>query len=278
MDDKKNADEGMPDDISTSKDDTPSEEDFIEDTPSESIPLDKAEPEKAIEAESSSNLDIMPRKTLKDSALVYIGIGIVLLLVAIIFIPRLIHPPQNYTLDELHTLNLQGKLSPDKGYMYKGVYSFVYHDGLWYTQLKTRNSTQLFSIPFHYGPRDVENITLVGYLNYSNLDSYKNFFVTFDPLDTDLNFVAVATAETDQILINVFGKGVIASCIRNETHICNQVPIVECNSTAAPVFFFASEPETNVIYSNNCVVVSGDKQNLFKATDRMLYDLLGIIK
>ena len=100
--------------------------------------------------------------------------------------------------------------------------------------------------------------------------------MTFDPYDDHLNYIAAATSETDAILLNVFGKGVFASCTKNSTD-CQDAFIVQCNSTDAPVFYFASEEVTAILYLDNCIIVSGNEQELFKATDRMLFDLLGII-
>ena len=219
----------------------------------------------------------LQQKTLKDNIFFYAIITIILVIFLIVFIPKLI-PNSQPTLEELHKKNLEDKLSPDKGYVYKGLYSFVSYDGLWYTQLRTHSGQKLFNIPFHYSPRDVEHIEPVGQLNYSNLDRYKNFFMTFDPEDENLNYIAASTSETDMILIQVFGKGIIAACTRNETAACQGRPIVQCNSTDAPVFYFASEEETTLLYLNNCIVISGKNEELFKATDRMLFDLLDIMK
>jgi hypothetical protein len=101
--------------------------------------------------------------------------------------------------------------------------------------------------------------------------------MTFDPTDAHLNYIAVSTAETDMVVIQVFGKGVIASCLNNESLACVNRPIVGCDSTDAPVFYFASEENTSVLYLDNCIIVSGDRDNLLRATDRMLFDFLGIM-
>jgi len=212
-----------------------------------------------------------------DKILFYTIIIIVLAIAALLLIPKFFTKEQ-LTLDQLHKLNLDGKLSPDKGYIYKGKYSFVYFDKLWYGLIPATPIKKVFSIPFHYGPREVEDIIPKGNLNLSNLNAYKNFFMTFDPLDSELNFIAASTSEADAVFVQAFGKGVIGSCSRNETAGCVGRPIVECNSTDAPVFYFASEEETNVIYLNNCAILAGSGREIFRATDRMLFDLLGIMQ
>jgi hypothetical protein len=216
-----------------------------------------------------------PKK--KDSVVIY-AIAILLILIALVIIVPRFYRPHVDTLDELHEKNLQGKLAPDKGYMYNGIYSFVLFDDLWYTQLRTSDGSNLFNIPFHYSPRDVEHITPVGQFNYSNLNNYQNFFMTFDPTDEDLAHIAASISETNMIFIQAFGKGVIAACTNDKDLACKDRPIVQCNSTDAPVFYYASEPETDLIYLNNCAIISGTREELFKATDRMLFDLLDIMQ
>ncbi len=218
-----------------------------------------------------------PQKKSKDTVLLYAIIVLFLAVGAMLVVPKLVVTEENLSLDELHERNMQGKLDPKKGYVYNQQYSFVFFDGLWYGLIPSARIEKIFSIPFHYGPREVEHITPVGTLNRSNLDRYSNFFNTFYPLDDDLGYIAASTAEANSVFTQAFGKGVIGSCTTNESSGCTGRPIVQCNSTDAPVFYFSSEDETNVIYLDNCAIISGKGEELFKATDRMLFDLLGII-
>jgi hypothetical protein len=231
----------------------------------------------------------------KDYLFYYAIAGIFLILLFIILVPRLF-TSHSLTIVELHERNLQGKLPADNGYMYNG-HSFVFYGGLWYTQVATSTGARIFNIPFHYSPKDVEDINIIGELNYSNLDKYKNFFMTFDPKDENLGHIAVAIGEADQTIINVFGKGVIGACTKNSSEACkntlggeNEVcvrdvdkacigrPIVQCNNTNAPVFYFSQSNGTKLVYKNNCIILSGLKEDLFKVTDKMLFNFLKIAK
>jgi len=118
-------------------------------------------------------------------------------------------------------------------------------------------------------------IAPLGEYNASLFDSSRDIFMTFDPKDEGLPFIGVATGETDQVLINAFGKGVIAACTRNESFPCSARPKVDCD-TAAPVIYFATENQTNVLFLDNCIIVSGREKELWKAADRMLFHFLGI--
>ncbi|MBI4143589.1 hypothetical protein HY487_01750, partial [Candidatus Woesearchaeota archaeon] len=62
-----------------------------------------------------------------------IAVSFIVLLLAAIFAFSIFYKQQPKTLEDLHVLNLQGKLKPEQGYVYKGAYSFVTLEGLWYT-------------------------------------------------------------------------------------------------------------------------------------------------
>src|SRR3989338_561845 len=86
----------------------------------------------------------------------------IILVIALVFSFRFIIPkPKIVTLEDVNKDNIQGKLNPELGYMYKGVYSFIYNDGLWLLQLQSPNGMNEYNIALHYGARDVENITVI---------------------------------------------------------------------------------------------------------------------
>jgi hypothetical protein len=213
-----------------------------------------------------------------DKMFVYASVVIVGIIIGLFLVPKLILPQSRVSLDELHMKNLEGKLPPDKGYLYRGIHSFVLFDNMWYTQVATPQGTRLFNIPFHYSPRDVEDIEPEGFLNYPALDAHHTFYMTFDPTDDDLNYIAVSTGESVRPFIDVFGKAITGSCTKNETIGCVGRPIVDCDTTDAPVFYFATEEQTKLLYLDNCIIISGTKEEMLRATDRMLFDLLGIMR
>ncbi len=218
-----------------------------------------------------------PKKNVSDKVMIYTILVIALVAIAIIFIPKLMVNYSVMGLDELHQKNLEGKLPKEKGYMYDDAYSFVFYDNLWYGQVATPSGTNVYDIPFHFGPRDVDSIKIEGELNYTKLDEYQSFYVAFDPSDPDLNYIALSIGEADAVLINVFSKGVVAACTKNETNACSSRPIVNCSSTKAPIFIFDADEETAVKYDDNCILISGKKEGIVKATDRMLFDMLHMI-
>jgi len=181
------------------------------------------------------------------------------------------------TIDDLHKLNIKGKLDSQYGYVYKG-YSFVYSDGLWYTQIQTKQGGVMFDLPMHYGPREVEDVEIYGSFNYSIFNENKEIYVTFDPLGKDENFkyISVAIGEFDQPIIKAFNKLPIAACDK-EAEVCSGRPIVTCDNRSLSVLYIKDGTSPRVELDGNCLIVSGDGLGIIKAVDRLLLTLYGIM-
>ena len=181
------------------------------------------------------------------------------------------------TIDELHNINLEKKLPSEQGYVYN-QYSFVKVAGLWYTQLQSKSGKTLYDVPFHFAPKELEDIKIVGTLNNSLFNSEDNLYITFDPLGKNLQYTALAVGEFDQSIIKSFGKMPVAACIKNETNACKTRPIITCENTNKPVVYFKDDEKTLVTYKNNCIIIQGKDAELVRATDRMLMQFYGIMK
>ena len=202
--------------------------------------------------------------------------GIVLVVIAIISY-SVFNKEQPSTLEDLHVLNLQGKLKPEQGYVYKGVYSFVNFDGVWHTQLKSPKGTKIYNMALRYSPKEIEDITIDGSLNKQFFDNQAEFFVTFNPTGNDFSMVALAVADFDTHMAKVFEKKPIAACDRNETDVCRERPIVTCSDNDKLVLYIREASRSRVYYSSNCIVVEGAGFDLVKGVDRVLYNLYGIM-
>ena len=84
-------------------------------------------PEERIEEKKENKEDIKETKLKSDKVLI-IGVILIILLFIIVFGLNYFTKEQPKTIDELHALNLKGKLKPEQGYLYNGVYSFVRFD------------------------------------------------------------------------------------------------------------------------------------------------------
>lgn len=219
----------------------------------------------------------MKEKKISDWALIISIIAIVIILALIISL-SLVQEETPKTIDDLHLLNLDGELNPDQGYIYN-EYSFVFANGLWYTQYQAQTGTEktLIDIPLHYAPKALEDIPIEGKLNGTLFNSEKGIYITFDPLGQNLNYVALAVGEFDQNIIKAFNKIPIAACDKNETAACSARPIITCDNTDKPVLYLQQKPETKIIYNNNCIIVQGIGPEIVRAIDRLLLKLYGMM-
>lgn len=207
-------------------------------------------------------------------------IGVILLVLAFVAVFGFVYfnkkTPE--TLDELHELNLKGKLKPEQGYLYKDVYSFVKFDDLWYTQFKSPKGTRLYNVQFRYGPKEVEGIIINGRMDNNLFDNATSYYVTFDPKGSDFSHVALAVADFNQHMTNIFFKQPIAACDKNETLACRNRPIITCDSTNDVVLYIKESNKSNVYFDDNCIVVEGNGFDLVKNVDRVLYEFYKIIE
>ncbi|MBI1935236.1 hypothetical protein HYS31_02245 [Candidatus Woesearchaeota archaeon] len=220
--------------------------------------------------------DDKPGKS-SEKALI-IGITALILLLAAVFAFAILQKPEPKTLEDLHVLNLKGKLKPEQGYVYKGAYSFVALDNQWYTQLQSPKGTKIYSMALRYSPRDLNNISIEGTLDKEFFDSQSEFYVTFNPVGNDFSHVSLAVADFGTHMSKVFEKNPIAACDRNETEPCKARPIVICEDYDKLVLYVREAPRQRVYYSSNCIVVEGSGLDLVKGVDRVLYNLYGIMQ
>jgi len=168
------------------------------------------------------------------------------------------------TIDELFQKNLQGDLPEEQGYFYN-EFSFVFFDGLWYTEVQPNQNT--YQVPLHFGPKDLENISIKGKLD----DRFQkgDVYLTFNPLTSD-DFLGVAIGEISQSVSRAIGRKPIGACDRNETTSCQNRPIINCTNTDQAVIFFSQEPGPEIELKGNCLIIKGQEYDIVKAADRVL--------
>ena len=217
------------------------------------------------------------KKKISDKTLI-IAISMIILLLLIIFSLKIfMEPEEPETIEDLHLLNLQGKLEPEQGYIYNG-YSFVNYDNFWYTQIKSPNGLILYSLMFRFGPREVSDIEIKGKLNATLFDSSNEYYATFNPLGRDFSHVAAAVNDFNQNMLKAFKKTPIAACDKNETLTCKTRPIITCSNTNKLVFYVNESETTGIIFDNNCIVVNGNGLELIRAVDKLILTFYGIIE
>lgn len=216
-----------------------------------------------------------PKKS-SDKGLIIAIAAIVLLFIAVLAF-SIFNKEQPKTLEDMHVLNLKGKLKPEQGYVYKGVYSFVILDGLWYTQLTSPKGSKIYSLALRYSPKDLKDIAIEGDLDTAFFDSKPEFFVTFNPTGKEFSFIGLAVADFNTHMSKVFEKNPIAACDRNETEPCKNRPIVTCGDKDKLVLYVRESGKFRAYYNDNCIVVEGKGLDLVKGVDRVLYNLYNIM-
>ena len=215
---------------------------------------------------------------LKSDKTLIVGVIIIVLLFGIIFGLRYFTQEQPETIDDLHALNLKGKLKEEQGYLYNDIYSFVKFDDLWYTQLVSPKGTRLYNIQFRYGPKEVEDIKIEGSLNIELLNNATEYFATFNPTGNDFSSVAVAVGDFNTHMTKIFFKKPIAACDKNETLACINRPIITCDNTEELVLYVKEANSSRVYFDDNCIVIEGSGFDLVKGVDRIFYDFYNIIE
>ena len=206
------------------------------------------------------------------------AIAAIVLLFAAVLAFSIFYKQQPKTLEDLHVENLKGKLKPEQGYVYEGVYSFVTLDNLWYTQLTSPKGSKIYSLALRYSPKDLKDIAIEGNLDKEFFDSKSEFFVTFNPTGREFSFVGLAVADFNTHMSKVFEKNPIAACDRNETEPCKNRPIVTCDDKDKLVLYVRESEKFRAYYNGNCIVVEGRGLDLVKGVDMILYNLYNIME
>lgn len=237
----------------------------------------RIEEEKEEQGKAEEEIVEEEKSLMGDKVLVFLILGLILVFV-LFFFWRTFTQEQPQTIDGMHILNLKGKLKEEKGYVYDGVHSFIRLDDLWYVQLKSPGGTRIYDMALRYGPRDLEDIEIKGFLDVDLFNDAQDYYVTYNPVGNDFSHVALAVGDFNQHMTNVFFKTPIAACDRNETEACGIRPIINCENTGKVVLYVKEAEKLNVFYDNNCIVVEGQDLDLVKGVDRILLNLYGIMK
>jgi hypothetical protein len=199
--------------------------------------------------------------------------GVIIVLGLILLGVRLMQPESMD--DWIKDIIEQG--STEHGFMYNG-FVFVEYENLWHTEMQRRG--YLYNLHFHYSPAHVDAIPVKGSLR-EGLDT-STIYITFDPLEENLSVVITAAAELNLNLVKGMDVRTITACLRNETkeedNACSARPIVTCDDEDKTVLWVRSAQTTEILLDDNCAVMQGPDEEIFRAVDRLLYDWYGIIE
>ena len=207
--------------------------------------------------------------------LLIIVVGVFILFIGGFQVYNKITAAEVVDINQLHQENLQGDLSEKEGYLYNG-FSFVFTDGLWWTDLKINEG--IVRIPLHFGPKEVEEIKFQGYLNNTEFNSQEELFLTINPLVRD-KYYSLALSELSFNIAKGIDRTPIGACTE-ENYACENRTIISCenNSQHLPVIELALDNKTSITYQGSCIKIAGEGYDLVKAADRILYQWYGVMK
>jgi len=227
-------------------------------------------PEEKKKGKEEPKTEVKDVKSGSDRILIITLILLVAVFVAL-FGLKYLTPEHPETIEDLHALNLKGKLKKNQGYLYNGIYSFVKFEDSWYTQFKSPQGSRLYNVQFRYGPKEVEGIKIEGHLDSELFNNATEYYVTFDPTGNDFSHVALAVADFNQHMTNIFFKQPIAACDRNMTFACRTRPIITCDNTDKIVLYVKEANISKTAFDENCIIVEGRDFDLVKNVNRVLY-------
>lgn len=226
----------------------------------EDQPTDSNKPDEDISQEAA-------KKSYSNS---FILLASVLVIFGLIFmIPQIFSPPSS---DDISKEIIQ-KGETNNGYMYNG-FVFIHQDELWHTKWQAGDT--MLNLHFHYGPRDVENIPMIGALE--NTTNTVKFYITFDPTEKNISLIALASSELALNLVKGMNVQLTPACSKNETDGCLDRPIITCENTNKSVIFVKTSETAQVLLEKNCITVEGPGDDLLKAVDKFLYSSYNIIE
>jgi len=231
---------------------------------------EKIEVQKALESEAQ-----VPEKT--DGKTILLMVAVIVGIFALTFAGFKLYDGVTaasvINVDDLHQENLAGDLGDDEGYMYNG-YSFVLVDGLWWTEVKPKET--LIKIPLHFGAKQVENISIVGTLDAKGFNNGKEVYIAVDPNIVN-KYYTLSLSELTFNIVKGVDRDIVTSCTENAS-ICENRTIVNCESTQGlPVIQLAVANETKVEFKGTCILIAGNGYDLVRATDRVLLKWYGIM-
>lgn len=152
-------------------------------------------------------------------------------------------------------------------------YEFRKSGELWITEIQV--GEKLIVMPLHYTPHDARSVYIGGLLNESFNEG--PIYITFDPTEENLTYVALATAELSINLAQGINRELIAACALNVTEACAHRPIVDCDSEDKSVIYLMHGPTPFVQFEQNCIIITGEGDYLVRAVDKLLYYWYGML-
>lgn len=215
----------------------------------------KSKTTKKTKTKKSAEPKRLEKGTKSDWFIILVPVIIIIILIAAVIGMKYFYKPQS----KIQIIEYNG-------------FIFVNQSGIWTTQIQPQG--KLYDLMFKHSPNEVDDIYITYNLNwFSGLTAErKHIYITFDPEDNNLGYIALAAADLTRALTIVYGIKPVAACTKNITEACIKAPKVTCDSTTLPVIYITSNPKQSITYTGNCLIITGEKEELSKAVQRVLFD------
>jgi len=166
-------------------------------------------------------------------------------------------------------------------YTYNG-FEFRYSDKLWVTQIYEPGKKNLYTVPLHFGPKDLLDVQvdkqMISFLDEMRLfrgpDNRSAVFVTYDP-EVNSSFVTLSYYELSQNLRDTLQIKTLPTLTKESDAVENETVKI-CNGKE-PVIYLRYLNPAYVYYTKNCLVIQGEESEMIKAVDRALLQFYGIM-
>lgn len=177
-------------------------------------------------------------------------------------------------IDELHLKNIEGKLSPEEGYVY-GKYSFIFADDLWWTDIN--RGDRWLKVRLHFGPREVEEVEIEGELD-KEFNEGNEVYMAIDP-EFGNKYLTLALSEVNLNVVQGIRRKPVAVCTKENETVCEDREILNCGNTKGkPVIELRWGGEPKITLQGTCILISGEDYGLVKAADRLIWQWYNVME
>jgi hypothetical protein len=178
-------------------------------------------------------------------------------------------------------------LAASKFYSKEPEYNTVTYNNWEFTEVadlwwfEWQKGGNLYRVPLRFNPYEVEDVPVLGKLNEQQFNSQKEIYVTFDfsnESKQNITILALAATEMTQNIATAINRTPIAACTNEFNEVCEERPIKTCENTNEPVIHLKEGGEAGIFLEGNCITVQGERFELLKSVDRLLYHWYGIMK
>lgn len=154
-----------------------------------------------------------------------------------------------------------------------------------YVSYKGDANNYKYALPFRYGPKQLEDISVNDNVN-ANVLNKKYIYITLNPKYSGKAILATidlakVLGTADYGVFKIPTEGALTYLTDNQTNLTDTTPIITCNQVTKDVgVIMLLIGEKNRAYTNvqGCVIIEAlDDENLIKVADRVVYDLLGVM-